>query len=663
MALPLTRFRERLGITPRFALFILALLGLPVALTVAVRTQMELESLDNARAISRLILEFRRYYNLEIVARVQQAEGPVVVTEKYHGLRGAIPIPATMSIELAEALSAKLQESPFRFAFLSDRPFTNRKRPPLDGFQQTALDAFRANPGQREYWRPVEHPGLGRSVRLAIPVRMEAACVACHNAHPESTFRQWKVGDVRGIQDVVIAPRITEAHQRNLAFLAAYLLFFVGTTVAALREYRRANTELRRLNREQESSRLELERQRGQLREQVDELRTKTTVLDRAPFGIVLVDPHQDDMPISYVNDAYCRITGYPREELLGHNGRMLQGPETDRKVLDALRESLGRQEPAEVELVNYRRDGSTFHNRLVLFPSRDEQGRLLHYVGVCHDVTDLKVAEAERQRLLIELQESLKLESVGLTIASIAHDLNTPLGIALTASTHQMQSTQKLVERVRQGEVTPGAVEAMVEPITRAGTLILNNLNKAASLVRSFKATTADASRSEGEWRRVNLRPLLDTLMLAVSPLLKRADCRVEIECPEDLALHTETGALTQVLTNLVVNATTHAFEGVDERRLRIAAHMRAPRVLIEVVDNGVGMEPEVASRAFDPFFTTRREQGGTGLGLFSARRIVEKTLGGRMLLKSSPGAGTHITLELPLDGPKAAGGQDGAP
>ena len=215
------RLRQSLGVTPIFALFILALLGLPVAVTVAVRTQMELESLDNARAISRLILEFRRYYNLEIVARVQKAQGPVVVTENYHDIAGAIPIPATMSIELAELLSRKLKESPFSFAFLSDRPFSNRQRPALDGFQRAALEGFRGDSSLKEYWEAVEQPGIGRSLRLAIPVRMEAPCVACHNAHPQSTFRQWKVGDVRGIQDITIAPRVTEAHQRNLAFLAA----------------------------------------------------------------------------------------------------------------------------------------------------------------------------------------------------------------------------------------------------------------------------------------------------------------------------------------------------------------------------------------------------------------------------------------------------------
>lgn len=646
----LKRWRERLGITPRFALFILALLGLPVAVTVAVRTQMELESLDNARAISRLILEFRRYYNLEIVARIQQAEGPVVVTENYHGLRGAIPIPATMSIELAELLSSKLKESPFRFAFLSDRPFSNRQRPPLDSFQQAALDAFRADAQRTEYWMPVEQPGIGRSLRLAIPVRMDKACVACHNVHPQSTYRQWKVGDVRGIQDVVISPRITAAHQRNLAFLAAYLLFFVGTTLAALREYRGANSELRRLNEAQEVSRQALERQGVVLKLQVDELRTMTTVLDRAPFGIVLVDPHREDLPITYVNDAYCRITGYPRQELLGHNARMLQGPDSDPQVIQALREGLSRQALVEVELLNYRRDGSPFHNRLVLFPSRDDEGRLIHYVGVCHDVTELKVAEAERQRLLVELQESLKMESVGLTIASIAHDLNTPLGIALTASTHLSQSTRKLVERAGQGPLDVGAASSLVEPITRAGTLIQNNLQKASSLVRSFKETTADASRSE--WRQIKVKPLLDTLLLSMSPLLERARCRVQLECPEGLELRTETGALTQVLTNLLANAAVHAFEGVPEPRLVLGVRSDERKVVVEVADNGVGMAPEVAARAFEPFFTTRRGEGGTGLGLFSARRLVEKTLGGRLQLQTSPGEGARFVIELPREG-----------
>ncbi len=108
---------------------------------------------------------------------------------------------------------------------------------------------------------------------------------------------------------------------------------------------------------------------------------------------------------------------------------------------------------------------------------------------------------------------------------------------------------------------------------------------------------------------------------------------------------------SLGQVITNLVVNATLHAFEGQSDRVLNIEAMRVEQRVVIRVADNGAGMSPEAIMRAFTPFFTTRRASGGSGLGLFSARRVVENVLGGTIEMQSTPGMGTEFTISLPMD------------
>ena len=641
-------WREKFGVTPVFALFIVALIGLPIMLIYTVRAQMQMESLANARAISEIMLQVRRYYNLNIVNRLQQAPGDVVVTENYHDIKGAIPIPATMSIEIAQTLTEKIPNSPFDFSFTSDQPFKGRNRPALDGFQKEALAAFRRDPKLEEYWREDRSAAGSDTLRLAIPVKMQAVCVACHNGHPESTYRLWKVGDVRGIQDVSVRHLVSEGRFENFAWLGGYLVFFMGTLFAALNEYRRGNASLRQLNQEQERSRRLLELQGQQLRGQVNDLLTKTTVLDKAPFGVLIADPNQPDMPVIYANEAFSVITGYGAEEVIGRNCRFLQGPDTSEQALADIRRALNAKKGVDVELANYRRDGRRFCNRLMLFPCFNRDSELISWVGCIYDVTEFKLATEEKNRLAAELQESLKLESLGLTIAGIAHDLNTPIGIALTASSHLGKTIQQMQRQAAEGPAPAETVERWSASLERASHLVQTNLGKAADLVRSFKQTTADATRVE--WRPVPLKGFLESLLVSVSPLMRRAQCEVRLSCPEAMVLFTEPGSLSQVITNLAVNASVHAFEGRDDRRIDISVLPGDDHVVIEVADNGNGMPQEAVAKAFTPFFTTRRGMGGSGLGLFSARRVVENTLGGKLTFRTEPGKGTVFTIALPM-------------
>ena len=639
-------FRRGLGISPIFGLFLTALLGLPIALVYTVREQVQAESLENARAVSELMLQFRRYYNLNIVGRLQESEHPPLVTDNYKNIKGAIPIPATMSIEVADLLTKKISNSPFDFGFVSDHPFSGRNRTSLDTFQREALMAFRAQPDLSEYWRPDSSATGGKNLRLAIPIKMQQVCVECHNNHPDSTFRTWKVGDIRGVQDVTVRHSVSEGRMGNFVFLGVYLGFFVVSLFLALNEYRQSNLRLKTLNDEQSKNRRELELKSQQLLGQMEDLVTKTTVLDKAPFGIVISDPDQPDWPIVYINQAFSRITGYSPSEVIGRNCRFLQGPATDRKVLDQIREGLEQRRTLEVELLNYRKDGKTFPNHLQLFPCITPEGKLISYVGCVYDFTDLKTMQMERDNIAAELQESRKLESMSLAIAGIAHDLNTPIGIALTASTHLSKTAQQM--RADSISYTDTS-SATILKIEKAAELITTNLHKASDLVRSFKQTTLDASRVE--WRKIQLKPFIESLMLSISPIMKRAQCEVTADCPNNLYFFTDPGSLSQVITNLVINSSLHAFEGIANRQVRvIITHREDQSIRIEVSDNGKGMSEEALTKAFSPFFTTNRSSGGSGLGLFSSRRIVEKVFGGQITLASHPGAGTTFYIDLPV-------------
>jgi PAS domain S-box-containing protein len=551
-----------------------------------------------------------------------------------------------LSIELGEKIRSESIDKSLQFSFVSDAPFLRRARPPLSDFQSEALKAFRRQDSAGEYWRVEDEDDASR-LRLALPVRMEAGCVACHNAHPDSPIRNWKVGDVRGIQEVAVDLAIVEQADQS-GFLGGYMLFFLASGLAALRESRRNNASLRRVNEDLEASHHQVEQREAMLKETVAELGTKTAVIERAPFGVLLAEAGGAGLRFSYVNPAFCQQTGFHSEELLGAGLPLLYGPQTTEASIQAVHAAVESLQTAEHEIVLHRRDGAPLWTRMLLFPSYDDQQRLQHYVACVNDISEIRRAEEDRQRLAGELHESMKLESLGLTIAGIAHDLNTPIGVAITASSHLDQVTQRFVARTGETPPTAEEIQRFTGQLQRSVELVRNNLNKAAVLVRSFKQTTADATRME--WRDVSLKSFIDTVLVSVSPLMRRARCEVIVSCPDALQLRTEPGSLGRALTNLLINATIHAFEGRDDRQVRIEVTHDEQRVRISVADNGVGFTAEAVTKAFTPFFTTKRSSGGSGLGLFSSRRTVEQGLGGKLTMASTLGAGTTFHIDLPI-------------
>lgn len=633
------------GLTPALTVFLLALIAGPLVMYLALVHHAEREALKDARAFSSVISIVRSYYANNVSARILAGHGKVTLTENYKDLPGGVPIPATLSIELGEKIRAESVDQSLQFYFVSDAPFLRRARPPLSDFQGEALKAFRRQDSAGEYWR-VEGDDNPPRLRLALPVRMEAGCVACHNVHPDSPVRNWKVGDVRGIQEVSVDLAILEQADQS-GFLASYMLFFMGSGLAALRESRRNNAKLRRVNGDLETSHRQAEQREAMLKETVAELGTKTTVIERAPFGVLLAEPGGGGLRFSYVNPAFSQQTGFLPEELIGSGMPLLFGPQTAEASMTALRAAMDGAQTTELEMVLHRRDGSPLWTRVLLFPTYDDQQQLQHYVACVNDISEIRRAEDERQRLAGELHESMKLESLGLTIAGIAHDLNTPIGVAITAASHLEQVARQFTANAAKASPTPEELQRFASRLDRSVELVRNNLNKAAVLVRSFKQTTADATRVE--WSKVALKSFLDTILVSVSPLMRRARCEVTVLCPEHLSLRTEPGSLGRALTNLLINATIHAFEGRDNRRVRIEVMQTDGGVRITCADNGAGMSEEAVTKAFTPFFTTKRSSGGSGLGLFSSRRTVEQVLGGKLTMESEAGVGTTFHIDLP--------------
>ncbi len=251
------------------------------------------------------------------------------------------------------------------------------------------------------------------------------------------------------------------------------------------------------------------------------------------------------------------------------------------------------------------------------------------------------------------ELVEAEKMAALGGLVAGVAHEINTPLGVAVTAASHVDGELARIDKRLGASELTRSDIESFLATARDGMRFILRNLDRAARLIGSFKQVAVD--QSSDELRAINLRDYLDEILTSLHPALKRTRHQVIVECADDLALVTYPGAIYQIIVNLVMNSLTHAWgEGVAGQ-IRIAAKRDGADIVVTYVDNGRGMSEETRRRAFEPFFTTRRGQGGSGLGLHIVWNLATARLRGAINCDSAPGLGVRFELRFPAEQPPA--------
>ena len=360
----------------------------------------------------------------------------------------------------------------------------------------------------------------------------------------------------------------------------------------------------------------------------------KAAALDVADDGIVISDATTPDAPIVYVSPSFERLVGYPAEEILGTNCRMVQGPGTDRETVKQIAIALQEGRVFQGEILNYRKDGTPFWNFLRIAPIRDDSGRVTHHVGTQSDVTELHQAREREQELVDAVAHASRVRTVAALGASLAHEVNQPLA-AIVANA---EAALRYLESCNTGEIRE-ALTAIRDDARRAGEIIL----RAHRLVRKQPVAPepVDAARVAREvlaFTRVRLRH---------AGVEARLDCAAAL--PRVLA---DPVQLYQALLNLVVNA-IDAMEGNPPgapRTLAIAAEGEDGGVRIRVTDSGHGADDETLARMAQTFHTTKAR--GTGLGLLVTRSLVEAH-GGRLDVARNAGRGLTFTIHLPGEQP----------
>ena len=333
---------------------------------------------------------------------------------------------------------------------------------------------------------------------------------------------------------------------------------------------------------------------------------------------------------------------------------------ENDKRVL-AIGRELGFYEEEYLDSSGHLRQWVV--NKL---PLLNAEGEIENIVTVALDIGDRKRGEQEMRaakdaaeaalRNLRETQNSLieaeKLAALGRLVAGVAHEVNNPVGISLTVASSLERKTALFASEVARGDLRRSSLNEFLEASRDASSQLVSNLNRAAELITSFKQVAAD--RNYSDQRTFDLGDLTEQVVMSLRPGLRKHNLALNVDCEPNLTMNSYPGPYGQVLTNLFLNAVAHAFPDGKPGALDIKVR-GAGKDNVEILfsDNGCGMSLDVRRRAFDPFFTTRRDRGGTGLGLHIVYSIVTNRLGGRLHLNSEQSGGTRIQIILPRVAP----------
>jgi two-component system NtrC family sensor kinase len=275
---------------------------------------------------------------------------------------------------------------------------------------------------------------------------------------------------------------------------------------------------------------------------------------------------------------------------------------------------------------------------------SRQDQLQASHLGKVFERVllsADLALAQQTQA-----LMEQEKTDALGRLVAGVAHEVNTPIGVAVTAASSVSDSAQRLVELLAGERISRSELQQLSLRLKTGADLVERNLERAAGLIGNFKKITVDqASEAVSEFQ---LAGYLSSVVSVLGPALRKAAVEVSIDVDPAIELCLASGLLTQVISNLIMNSIHHAFPERRGGKIRLSAHQQKSQVWLDVADDGIGVTAAVRARMFEPFFTTKRGQGGSGLGMYIVQSIMDR-LGGSIELPAVE-QGLCVRLRLPL-------------
>jgi signal transduction histidine kinase len=246
------------------------------------------------------------------------------------------------------------------------------------------------------------------------------------------------------------------------------------------------------------------------------------------------------------------------------------------------------------------------------------------------------------------QLIQSEKMAALGNLVVGVAHEINTPVGVGVTAASHLEAQTNEISELYRGNKMKRSDFDNYIDMCVQSSGMLLSNLKRAAELIKSFKKVAVDQSSEER--RCFKIKEYISEVLLSLSPEINKTKHKIEVNCPESLELNGYPGAFSQVITNLVMNSIIHGYDDREDGIIKFDIEGQSDKIIMKYSDDGKGIKEELIRRIFDPFVTTKRSNGGTGLGLNILYNIVTRTFEGNVKCESELGKGTTFIIELPI-------------
>ncbi|MCR6739692.1 ATP-binding protein [Aeromonas dhakensis] len=415
---------------------------------------------------------------------------------------------------------------------------------------------------------------------------------------------------------------------------------------------------------------------RHQAAEQLQQERDfSATLINSANMVICCMEP---DLTIASINPAAILMTGYHQQELLQHNWLDLFVSPSQREELNNILNEEGSLADKEVIMHDQQAHELVLQWTFVPFY---EGPNLKYQIGFGYDITQLKKVEreiiqlneqlegkvVERTRSLSEannqlgkayddlkqaqqtLVESEKMASLGSLVAGVAHEINTPIGISVTASSYLQERVADFKSHIESKQLSRSYLNEFTVNLDESMQLLQSNLRRASELIASFKQVAVDQS-SEARYN-FSLADNLHQVVISLGHKLKKSQCEVDIQCDPKLSIFSFPGSFTQIYSNLILNSINHGFDNWDKpKKITIKVEQQGEELFIDYSDNGRGIPPEILPRIFDPFVTSKRGQGGSGLGTHIIYNLVVQLLRGRINCASEPGQGAQFHIRLPI-------------
>ncbi|MGL4205690.1 MAG: ATP-binding protein [Aeromonadaceae bacterium] len=406
-----------------------------------------------------------------------------------------------------------------------------------------------------------------------------------------------------------------------------------------------------------------------------------TTLINSSNLLICCLDTN---LQIVTVNPAAVLLTGYVQQELLGQSwlDRFVSPVERSR-LFDELSQA-GMLENREITTHDQQGEELILQWNFVPFYEGPE---LKYRIAFGYDITPLKRVEREIIRLNEELElkvdkrtrslkesneqlakayenlkmaqqtlvETEKMASLGSLVAGVAHEINTPVGISVTAASFLQERVKEFHTKLDEKQLSRSYLTELIHTLDESSTLLQNNLRRASDLISSFKQVAVDQS-SQAHYR-FNVADNLHQVVVSLGHKLKKSQSEVEIHCDPKLSVYSYPGSFAQIYSNLILNSINHGFEGLEQqKKIEIEIVQHENELVIDYRDNGRGIDPVILPRIFDPFVTSKRGQGGSGLGTHIVYNLVVQLMKGRISCDSEPGQGAHFQIRLPIEQDTAA-------